>query len=1116
MSNQLTELDKRKVRIFRDRFSGRQDVYARQHISDDGARNFYPVCKNFYAAKCHIKLKDGGTCTSCKIKEYAPVTDDTVIKHVSGQEQQTFYLLLEDSTINFGAVDLDCKPGKEHIGHTFEDVLKVTKVLDEFGVKYGIARSTGKGHHIYMFFEKPIESVIFRAVIGEVFERTGFAEESRQCVRAKPEIFPKQAYAPTDGGVGNGIKCPMIEANWERERNCFVTKENSMIPVEAQWSYLDSIPRNDPELFKKIIADCGIEITESNSPEQRGSGPKRFKAPVVFNERGEFVPRSNASFMKVIEGCSALKRIAEIATSGGDLSHDQGFALFHMAIHTKDGYDWFLKNTNWGKTERDMRQLQQSINKDYAPWTCLRLQEKGVCVPGTKCLEKKPPHGTYRDGVLVEDKDVPMELWPEPSPIRFGMGKGENYLSKLINEAVALSNVTDESVKLKETARIIKEATVFDETQQEALKNALEKSKVFKKAQLNKQFKTANEQKVREETELQRSRSDTIMVNGTIYRRSVNPYGYLVIKPGKNNGELMKPLCNFVIDITECRTKIDECGRKDTTYVGMFRHNSREDDFEISSSAFSNNSEFNAFFARKMGIYWNVMNADLELIRSVSMESALLDLPGKPKTVHTQYYTSQGWYGSTYLMPSVAVDKDGLKPNTEMPVDLRDKGISSDLDFKILGEDTFRETLFHIKRDYFKAYDRSAAMLGLGFTLIGSVTRYLGFYHKPKFWLEGTTGRGKSALCELLSQYWGPITKKATWQSTTNGVYVSAQGFKDAVMLVDDFKAESLGPQSVLSCKNYIQNNYDDGSVRLSLQKDGNLKNAQPTRCIELCNGEETPANEASILSRMTLLNYENLDTDITRPFYEKCEAMKVNYCGITPRFIHYVLNLDKEAIQAQMRTYFDMLRAPIKHGVNPDRISNNTMICLIGFRLFLGMMRQNGIIDDKEFAAFIKEAEDRAINAVKYHSSRCSDEQNSNIFMDILKNLLISGSIKIDGLKGVKPQNNAEVIGQVDSECETRAFLIISESIRVVKKNSPSGNITLYAPGIGRQLKSQNILVKETLEEGRNRTQRRINGVKNSVWHVDLVEMGLIDSIEKTLPFVAKDKPKTDKDGIL
>ena len=79
--------DQRKAEVFSKKFSGRKDVFSRYRINEKtGVRKFFPVCANVWTEGCHLILKDGGGCASCKIKQYEPVSEESILQHIYGEE----------------------------------------------------------------------------------------------------------------------------------------------------------------------------------------------------------------------------------------------------------------------------------------------------------------------------------------------------------------------------------------------------------------------------------------------------------------------------------------------------------------------------------------------------------------------------------------------------------------------------------------------------------------------------------------------------------------------------------------------------------------------------------------------------------------------------------------------------------------------------------------------------------------------------------------------------------------------------------------------------------------------------------------------------------------------
>ena len=1090
--------DSDKCRVWTMRFKGRMDVYAKQRIAktEEGkeVRNFYPVCDNFWSQHCHIKTKDGIQCSECKIKQYAPITDDSVIKHIRGDEQHGIFVLQpgedgQGGVVDFFAVDFDFKVGRESKGHTFEDVCKYTKCLQTYQIPYGIARSTNNGFHVYTFLTGPCDAAKVRALVDAMFEQAGFKEEVRMNVRPAPEIFPKQSYAASNG-VGNSIKPPMIERNWDRERNCFVDDNNVMIPIVEQWNFLNNIPRIDPTQIDKIIADLEIDVSvwvdAAVNSKRGGANTEPTGRPYNFDKEGNFVSKSSASFHKVIEGCKALKQITEDCISGKPLGHWTGFGLLHIAINTKDGYPWFMEHSGWGKTQQEMNQIKQSLAKSYSPWTCKKLQEHGVCTPGTKCLEKRPPQGVYRDGELVDGSDTPPEQWPDPSPIRFGLGKGEAYLCSLLKDCDDLLLIQDEEKRKDAAGKLITASLVFDERQQETIKDRLEKNKVFKKSQINKQFKVAAELKVKEEVKAERSRSDIININGDIYRRTVNPYGYIAISPGKE-GDVSKIVCNFVVDILEQRTLIEE-NRRTTHYVGKFRNTEVEIDFEIAACDFDSNVEFSKKLSQICGVWWNVLKHNVDIVRTVALGCAPLDLPGKPAFKKTQLYSSQGWYKGTYLMPSVAIDKDGIRPNTESPINVNKASFARYLDFKILGDDRFRDVLSHIKADFFNAFPKESVYLGLGLALGAGIRHHLDFEQKPTLWFEGETGSGKSALCRHLARFWGNFPGSLTWDTTYGSMLKAGAEFKDALLWVDDYKVKILGDKGVMVCKKTIQAAYDLFSARGTLSKDGTQKDIVTSHCNYLTNGEETPSNEASVIARMTLLDYPKFDTTITKDRYDECLRMSKDYNGITPRFIHYMLNKEKVELIDEYKDIEKRMRIGMKITQNPDRICYNITFAYFHVKHFIEMMEMYGVYGRDEVVILKKELWDLTIHARDYMSTRCLEEKNSSAFTSMLADLLATGKVHIEGFNFGSLEPYSEKIGTIDPSDPNRVFIFVN-TVMICMKKCLDKEVTMHVSAISAQLKTAGILIPNGEQ---NSYVKKYKGISLRVWNLDLVKAGI------------------------
>ena len=97
-----------KVKLFRQFFRGRRDLYPTRFVSKKtGKQGYAPACSNkFVPGVCELpKVK----CADCTRQAFKPVDDDAVIAHLKGQHVMGVYPMQDDETCWFLAVDLRCR-----------------------------------------------------------------------------------------------------------------------------------------------------------------------------------------------------------------------------------------------------------------------------------------------------------------------------------------------------------------------------------------------------------------------------------------------------------------------------------------------------------------------------------------------------------------------------------------------------------------------------------------------------------------------------------------------------------------------------------------------------------------------------------------------------------------------------------------------------------------------------------------------------------------------------------------------------------------------------------------------------------------------------------------------
>jgi len=228
-----------KVRLFRNLFRGRTDIYPLRWTSAKGNSGYSPVCSNEW--KPDVCYKPKVKCGDCNKRLLLPVTDQVIFDHLAGKHTVGVYPLLIDDNCYFLAVDFDD-------GDWHEDALAFMKSCHELNIPAALEISrSGKGAHVWIFFSESVPACEARqlgtALIGYTCERT-----RQLSLSSYDRLFPNQDTLPK-GGFGNLIALPLQKLPRQQGFSVFV--DENFIPYPDQWSFLASIQ----SLSKKELED---------------------------------------------------------------------------------------------------------------------------------------------------------------------------------------------------------------------------------------------------------------------------------------------------------------------------------------------------------------------------------------------------------------------------------------------------------------------------------------------------------------------------------------------------------------------------------------------------------------------------------------------------------------------------------------------------------------------------------------------------------------------------------------------------------------------------------------------------------------------------------------------
>ena len=242
---------KDKVKLFRDLFKGRNDVYPKRWENSKTKKSGYsPACSNEW--KPNVCEKPRVKCGDCQFRSFLPISDQVIANHLRGSDntrnqQADFvigvYPLMQDECCWFLAADFDKSSWQL-------DVSAFVAACKENNIPYSIEKSrSGKGAHVWLFFSDAVFAVDARK-LGSYLLTQAMDKHPELGFESYDRLFPNQDTLPR-GGFGNLIALPLQKKPREQGNSVFV--DDSFIPYLDQWAYLSTVKRIAPTDLKHLI-----------------------------------------------------------------------------------------------------------------------------------------------------------------------------------------------------------------------------------------------------------------------------------------------------------------------------------------------------------------------------------------------------------------------------------------------------------------------------------------------------------------------------------------------------------------------------------------------------------------------------------------------------------------------------------------------------------------------------------------------------------------------------------------------------------------------------------------------------------------------------------------------
>jgi hypothetical protein len=344
--------DMMKLQVLKLLFVHREDVFAK-HYKEKGI--WFPM-----------KERESG--------KFIPLENYALTHHLQGKHRMGVYSTQLDNSVKWIVADFDDN------ANAYDHCIALRDKLEEYSIPSYVERSnSGKGYHLWVFFEAPVLAILARkmmlvALLEANIPITGKVEKGSTQSRSMDRLIPTQGRLP-QGGLGNLI-CLPLQGEAVRNGNTMFLRNQSE-PFVSQWAYLYHIAwygrvKEISEGFQTLI-NADIDLTDSMPSEQEFYGDSSEDQLDNLQDceaiiQSQINPNQFGNFTWV----GILSNIAAFGSRGRELAHDVSRG-YDMVMAKNDPNAVYSEE----ETDRAFFHKVDFVQLGGHPMSCKRIAEEG-------------------------------------------------------------------------------------------------------------------------------------------------------------------------------------------------------------------------------------------------------------------------------------------------------------------------------------------------------------------------------------------------------------------------------------------------------------------------------------------------------------------------------------------------------------------------------------------------------------------------------------------------------------------------------------------------------------------------------------------------------------------